>query len=107
MSSGKLHHRITIETKTRTGDSGGGGSVAWTAVETVWADVTPISGFKRMQSEQMQARVTHKVTMRYRTDVDISMRLKWGTRLFSIRSAINDSERSVWLVLDCEELGAP
>lgn len=104
---GTLRHRVTIEEKARVSDGGGGGTVTWSTVATVWASIDPVSGFKRMQSEQLQSRITHVVRIRERDGITTAMRIRLGARLFAIRSIINEGERDRWLVIDAEEGGAP
>lgn len=103
---GELRHRVTIQQKTRTADGGGGGSVDWSAVATVWAKIEPLSAFQRLKAEQLESCVTHQVSIRYRTDVKTGMRIAYDGRYLAIKTVIDDGERGRWLVLSCEETDA-
>ena len=58
-------HRVTIENFVLTTDDYGGADSAWTSVGTFWAMIEPASGREVFASEQLQSRITHKVTIRY------------------------------------------
>ena len=103
---GTLRERVCIEREVRTADAGGGTLVNWTPLghaPTVWARIEPLSGHELVQAMRLQARLTHKVTMRWRGDVTAAMRLVWGTRALNIRAVTNPDERRRYLELYCEE----
>ncbi len=102
-----LRHRITLQTLTRTADAGGGYSETWTDTATVWASIEPLNGYERFQAQQMEAGLSHKITMRYRTGVSPVMRVKFGARIFRIHAVLNPDERNERLVLTCAEVPAP
>lgn len=103
---GRLRHRLTVQRPDRTADVGGGATITWTDVARVWGAVEPISGRETVVAERQQATVTHKVTLRYRADLDARMRILFGSRSFNIRSLVNPDERGRWLICLCEEGGA-
>lgn len=100
---GSLRHRLIVQQPDRTADAGGGATIVWTDVATVWGAVEPLSGREKIVAERPQATVTHKVKLRYRADIDARMRILFGLRSFNIRSLINQDERGHWLVCLCEE----
>lgn len=103
---GAMRERITLQSATRTLDAGGGAVVSWTPLAFaahVWARIEPLSGGEALQAMRLQARVTHRVRLRWRDDVTAAMRLVWGTRVLNIRAVINPDERRRYLELLCEE----
>ena len=103
---GAMRERVRIERESRTPDAGGGAQASWTPLghaPTVWARVEPIAGTELVQAMRLQARVTHRVTMRWRGDVTAAMRLVWGARSLNIRAVTNPDERRRYLELLCEE----
>ena len=92
-----------IETLTNTDDDRGGVTRAWSTHATVWASVMPISAREAYQHGQLQGSVTHRVMTRYQSGVAMSMRVKWGSRIFQIIGVRNVGEESRWLELDCVE----
>tara|TARA_R110000824_G_scaffold37643_1_gene115717 strand:+ start:1497 stop:1826 length:330 start_codon:yes stop_codon:yes gene_type:complete len=102
-SIGRMRHRITIQKGTDTVDTGGGRSVVWATLKEVFADIQPQGGASKYRQDQVQENVTHKIVMRYRSDIGTNYRIKFGTRIFNIHSILNESERDRYLVLNCEE----
>ncbi len=102
--AGRLRHRIILQSPGGgTADGGGGVSVAWTDVATVWAAIEPFKGRERLHAQQIENPLSHKVTIRHRGDVTPKMRLKFGARLLNIRAVIDPAERGRVLELLCEE----
>jgi SPP1 family predicted phage head-tail adaptor len=98
-----LRHRLTLEELSRVADEGGGFTESWVTVATLFADLRPINGDERYESDRLAGRVTHEVVLRYRAGVVPAMRFHKGTRIFHIVSAIDIEERKRWLSCLCEE----
>lgn len=107
--AGMLRHTIDIESRVITPTEGedGGGDQSWpTFLSSVRASVKPTSGSEQWHSQQLKARITHEVVMRYRAGVTADMRVKFGTRYMNIHQVKNIEERNRWYVLMVEE-GTP
>lgn len=103
---GKLRERVTFQQESRVADGGGGHALSWANIgtnPTVWARVKPISGREQIQAMQLAGILTHRVTVRHRTDITTSMKIVWGSISLNIRSIINPDEKSKYLELLCEE----
>ena len=48
---GRLRHRLTLESASRTPDGGGGASETWSTVTEVWAEITPTSGAEAVDAD--------------------------------------------------------
>jgi SPP1 family predicted phage head-tail adaptor len=103
LRAGSLRHRVTLQQPAETPDGGGGFTLAWTDVATVWAAIEPLKGAERLHAQQLQSPVTHRVTMRYRSGVTPTMRLLFEARTLNIRAVIDPQERNRTLELLCEE----
>ena len=103
-NAGWLRHRITIQDKSVARNAYGEEVITWTEVATVWAAVWPIRGREYMEAQQQQADVTHRVMIRYRTDVVPTMRITWGSRTFMIESVIEVRSARRDMELICREL---
>jgi SPP1 family predicted phage head-tail adaptor len=101
--AGKLRHSIVFERETRTADGAGGSSIVWGTVATVRAFVRPMSGSESVHAQRLEARITHRVFIRYRNDLLTSDRISFGGRLMQIRALINLEERNRWLEIHAEE----
>ena len=104
MIPGNLRQRVVIQQLTRTDDGAGGYTETWAAIATVFADVYPLKGNERYEAQQVQANLSHRVTIRYRAGVEPSMRLQYGTRILTIEAVIDPEERHRELILMCSEV---
>jgi SPP1 family predicted phage head-tail adaptor len=103
MEAGKLRHRVTLQGRSVSQDaSTGEGTVTWSDIDTVWAQVRPLSAREFISGRAELQEVSTEVVMRYRDDVDASDRATWGTHTYDIVSVIHD-ERLTQLTLLCRE----
>jgi SPP1 family predicted phage head-tail adaptor len=107
MRIGELRKQIAIQQERQTADNAGGYALAWATIATVWGEIVPASGSEIYTAGHLEGRVTHKVNMRWRSDLAITtdMRLLYNMRSFNIRSVINTDERNQYAVLLVEEGG--
>jgi SPP1 family predicted phage head-tail adaptor len=98
-----LRRRMTLEQPSRAADGGGGVAVSWTPISDLWAELRSIGGNESAASEGVQGRVTHEVTIRRRTNIATSMRLRMGTRLFAIVAVLDRDGAEPYLRILAEE----
>lgn len=105
MDIGKLRHRVVIEENMGTVSDGGGNKHPnWEMKATAWAEVKPTNGYERTVAERNGQQITHKVKMRYRTDIRKDKhRINFNGRVLAIEYIINTDELNVELVLNCRE----
>jgi SPP1 family predicted phage head-tail adaptor len=108
MSIGTLRKQVSIQSETKTPDNAGGYTLAWTTLATVWANITPISGKEVFAAGHLEGHATHKVTIRWRSDLVLTpdMRLSYNSRTFNIRAVLNRGEENKQFLLYAEEGGA-
>ena len=100
---GKLRHQITIEREQSASDGAGGSTITWDAVASPRAFIKPMSGGERLQAMRLEATVTHRIFIRYRSDLLTSDRVNYKGRLMQIRALINLEERNRWLEIYADE----
>jgi SPP1 family predicted phage head-tail adaptor len=100
---GDLRSRLTLEAPARASDGGGGASVTWNTVATVWASVRPTGGSETYALDRVAGRVTHEIVLRYRAGVTPEMRLREGSRVFEIHAAFDPDQGRRWLKCLAEE----
>lgn len=77
-SIGRLRNRCRIESADTARSRFGDEQLTWaTSVTRVFCEVKAASGRELFASGQVQAEVSHRVTMRHRTDLTETMRLVW------------------------------
>ncbi|MEM7751417.1 MAG: phage head closure protein [Pseudomonadota bacterium] len=102
---GRLRHRVTVQYPTRNEDDGGGATTAWVPLATVWAQIKARTGREIFQADSPTARGAFRVVIRYRSDVDPTMRLLWGDRVLEVLAVGDEDGTKRWLSCECEEYG--
>lgn len=103
---GQMRKRLTLQQNVPQTKDGFSQPVdSWQPVATVYAKVEPISGREFFNAAQIQADVTHRITVRYRPDFlpTAAWRGLLGTRVFSFVSVRDVEERHIeWEIMAVE-----
>lgn len=99
MQSGALDSLVTIQQATETQDAAGEPIAAWSTVVQVWAKIEAIQGREFFDAQVVQADLTHRVTIRYRSGIVPKMRIVYGSRTFEITAVHDDTGRRAWLTI--------
>jgi SPP1 family predicted phage head-tail adaptor len=104
--TGQLRHTVQIQSVTLTDDGMGSPTESWATVTggTVRAEIWSLRGEERLAGERLEARVTHRVRMRYFAGLTAAHRLVFGSRTFRIRFVNDVDQRGRQHLLDCEEV---
>ena len=104
MRAGPLRHRIAVQSKTETQSPRGGIVETWNTVETRWGSIEPLRAREVLEAQQVDARLSHRVIMRYIPILTNQHRLVFnGTRIFHIHSVRHLQERSRTTEILCME----
>lgn len=107
MRIGPLRQRITLQSPGAPGRSSSGAvTEAWTTVAIVWADVRAASAQERFLSQvnTTMATVTHRITIRHRSDVTPLWRILYDSRILNVQSAVDRDGRRRATVILAEEI---
>ena len=102
-TSSRLRQRLTLQKETRVSDGAGGYSRSWQDIADLWAEIIPLSGKERLFAEQIEAPISHKILLRYRSDITPDNRLVFEGRIFNIRYVFNVNENNEALEILAEE----
>lgn len=106
-----LDHYVTIERKVLAQDPTYGSTThTWAPLDSVWAEVQDMlpSRSEAVRQGLAQARNQTRVRMRYRTDVDASMRIIDGSRVLQIVAGPAEvGGRQAYLEMVCETSSTP
>jgi SPP1 family predicted phage head-tail adaptor len=95
MKAGELKRHVTIEKLDGTRDGFGQEIPSWVSFAAgIWCKIEPLTGREIFNAQQVQAEVTHRITMRYLSGVVAKMRINWNGRIFDIHSVRNLNEQS-------------
>ena len=90
MNIGALNKRITIEAPTRASDGMGGFDNTWSEIaDDVAAAIWPVSANEQIKAMGAVMTMTHRIRIRYRSDIRSSWRLKYKNDYFDIVSIVN------------------
>ncbi len=85
MRAGKLTERVDIERSGgATNENGEALPDSWVLHARVWADVEFINGVKHVVSGATRSSAVASVRIRYRVDIDATMRVRYLGRVFDI-----------------------
>ena len=106
MNSGKLRHRITIQTYAETLSDDGGTTRAWSTYAQRWAAWKQVAGTElENDSEAVEGRINHQFRIRKTDDVTQDMRITYDTRTFNITSVVADATDKRWQLINTTEVG--
>jgi SPP1 family predicted phage head-tail adaptor len=80
-------------------DSYGQQVTSWSDAFTTWASIEALSARELFAAQAVQSEVSHRITVRYRTDLanpaaTAAMRAIYNGRIFNIQGATNVDERN-------------
>ena len=93
MNPGLLRHRVQLQAATEARTSTKvNPQKTWATYATVYAAIDPMNGREFWNARQVDADVTGKVTIRFRTDVQAKHRIVYGTRTLYLASPPMDMD---------------
>lgn len=104
MRSGSLRVRAQLQRRVTIDDGAGGGTISYTTVTGVWLGVSTTLGRELVEAKKLNARVSHFVTTRYRSDIAMDMRLVYGDTVLDIKFVGDPTNQRQQLNLLCEEV---
>lgn len=102
---GRMRRRLTIQQPVDADDDAGGSVRSYAELATVFAAVEPVSSRRETDAGEDRAIATHRIVIRYRTDVTAQHRLVLGTRVFRILGIVDVAAEHRFLDILAEELG--
>ena len=104
LSAGRLRYAVQFQRRSSAQDSFGQQAMVWVNAFTANAEVKPLSGRELEAAQQVTAEVSHKVTVRYRPELEnpavaAAMRIVFRGRYFNIQTSLNEDERNVFITL--------
>lgn len=101
----RLNKQVRIEQLIQEPDGAGGFVHYWQELSNVWAEIKTIRALQRWRFAQVESSATHLITIRYRSDIDNTMRIIYGSQIYTIHTITNPFQQGVFLELLVEERG--
>jgi SPP1 family predicted phage head-tail adaptor len=93
VASGNLRHKVQLQAKRVSQDPDTGEMVTrWVTIAQPWAEIVPMSGREFMAAAAEQSEVRGRIVMRYRDDVNASMRVVYRGKYYNILAVLPDAE---------------
>lgn len=95
MKAGELRHRVLIQKQSEEQQDDDGFSInhEWTDYKELSAKITHLSSRDLIAAQAEMSEVVARMKIRYRTDIDTTMRVIWKNHIYAIDSqAMNDNE---------------
>ena len=102
----KLKHRISIYRPPDPEidvDEAGQPLDEWIPVAETWAAIIPLSGRELATAQQVDAEVTTRIEIRYRTGIDRTMKAVYGSQEFEFLYVIHKDYAKKELHVTCKE----
>lgn len=106
MDAGTLNREVTISRPQDGSDDGAQPLLGFVDFVTVWANIKYPSGSETIRADAVTSVEKVSIRIRYRTDLDTSMRVRRGTTHFIIRAVLPDEVNQVHVDLVCEAISA-
>jgi SPP1 family predicted phage head-tail adaptor len=103
MRAGQMKCRVEVQSKASNANSYGEDVITWTTVGYRWASIEPLNSKELIEAQQIKSESTHRVKMRYDSDITPEHRLVFNGRTLEINSLINVMELNKELILICRE----
>lgn len=104
MRAGDLDKRATLQYPAKSRNSFGEDIETWTDLDTVWCSIEPVSGAEKWLQQERISEATYKVKMRYRANLDSTMRLHYKNRYLQFLGVLNIGENNIELLIPCKEV---
>lgn len=104
MRSGRLRHRLSLQSPTHA-NTVGTITTTWGTVAAIWGSIEPLRVGSRefYDSAVINAEISAKVIIRYTADIEPDYKIVFGARTFEIISIINVDEKDKEMQLMVKE----
>ena len=103
MRSGRLRHRLVLQSPSDTRDSYGASVPGWSTETTVWGAIEPLSGKEYFSQQAVQAEAQVRIVIRYNSSIQETWRITNGGMYYAIVSIINNDTRDRMQTIMCRE----
>ncbi|RCS23284.1 head-tail adaptor protein [Phyllobacterium salinisoli] len=105
IDAGRFSSELALERNRPVSDDIGGYAENWEEVATLWGRIEPVSDTARFFGAQPLEEITHRITLRFRRDIESGMRLRKAERRFTILTIHDPDESGRYLLCRVREEG--
>ena len=101
---GVMRQRLSLDAAVESTDESGALQTTWSSLGDIWGQIVPASSGDRFLADRQEETITHRILIRWRSEVQSGVRFRLGDRTFAVRSAFDPDERQRVLICRCEEI---
>ena len=99
----KLNRKVSLYRLDKTPTDTGGFEQSWFKVADLWASIKNMSGTELVRADQLGATSYSDFTIRYRSNIDETMKIVYRGTDYQIRHINNIEEADRWLMIKAEK----
>lgn len=103
IDAGALNRRVLIQARSQTKDTVGQRDISWNNVARCWARIEQLQGRELETAQAINAEITHRVVIRYRSGITAAMRVVYQGRFLNIEAPLDIDTDHILLHLMCSE----
>lgn len=104
LEAGRLRHRVRLEELVTTLDDNGVQLQEWQNRGDRFCAIEPLSGREYLAAASIQSKITGKLVMRYRPNINARHRIVKGQRIYNIEAVLPDPDTEYeYVTLLCSE----
>lgn len=93
MRAGRFRHKLILQRKVLVQDETTGAlTETWSDVANIWGGVEPLSAKEFIAANSVHSKVSARIVIRYRNDIDASMRILFDNKIFNIEGILPDNK---------------
>lgn len=93
VAAGRLRHWVELQRDELAQDPDTGEMISnWVRVDEMWAEIVPSSAREFIAASAQQSEVRGRMTIRFRDDIDASMRIVYRGKWYSILGVMEDDD---------------
>lgn len=104
ISAGRMNERVALLSPTEVRSPSGEASIVFSTAATVWASVEGMSSREILQAQQADVIATHRIMIRYRSDVTYEYRISWRGKTLEVASITDRQNRTAIEILAREKV---
>lgn len=100
---GKMRHRVVLESISTVIGDGGRKTTNYAEIATVWAAIVPQALDAEISADRLEFGVAFTITCHFSKDYLDTRRIRFGSRVFTVKSVLNPGEANEKLIFRAEE----
>lgn len=103
IDAGQFKALLSLQVNHPLFDDSGGFQEQWTEIATLWGRIEPQKTGTQSFALQTIPNVSHRITIRYRSDIQVSMQLTRGARHFTVLGLYDPDDSQRYLICLVQE----